>query len=68
LSIPLVYLILPETKDLGLEDIQKFFEPKKSLFRVGISKVHKEITKEGTSVSSERKQNKIICVLCPPTK
>jgi hypothetical protein len=42
-SIPLVYLILPETKDLGLEEIQKYFQPNKSIFKVGISKINNDI-------------------------
>lgn len=59
LSIPLVYLILPETKDLGLEDIQKYFEPNKSIFRVGTSKVNKEIPTIDLNLASEREENEI---------
>jgi len=42
MSIPLVYYILPETKDIGLEEIQKYFEPSKSIFKVGISIIKRE--------------------------
>ena len=44
ISIPLVYLMLPETKDVSLEEIQKYFKPNKSIFRVGISSLNREIT------------------------
>ena len=34
LALPLVYWILPETKDMGLEMIQNFFMPNKTVFYV----------------------------------
>lgn len=36
-SLPLVYCILPETKDMGLEMIQNFFTPSKTVFYVDIT-------------------------------
>ena len=36
LFAPLVYYILPETKDLGLEDIQRYFLPAKTIFYVDL--------------------------------
>ena len=32
LSTPIVYVILPETKGLDLETIQRYFEPQKTVF------------------------------------
>lgn len=34
LSLPVVYFVLPETKDMGLEMIQKYFMPAKTVFYV----------------------------------
>lgn len=34
LSLPVVYLVLPETKDVGLEMIQHYFLPAKTIFYV----------------------------------
>jgi len=34
LSVPVVYFILPETKDLGLEMIQEYFMPQRTIFYV----------------------------------
>ena len=36
LSLPIVYCILPETKDMGLEMIQSYFTPNKTVFYVDI--------------------------------
>ena len=36
LSLPIVYCILPETKDLGLEMIQTYFTPNKTIFYVDL--------------------------------
>ena len=36
LSLPIVYCILPETKDMGLEMIQTFFTPNKTIFYVDV--------------------------------
>jgi hypothetical protein len=35
-SLPVVYWILPETKDMGLEMIQTFFTPNKTVFYVDL--------------------------------
>ena len=34
--MPVVYLVLPETKDLSLEIIQNYFKPVKTVFYVDI--------------------------------
>jgi hypothetical protein len=36
LSIPIVYLILPETKDVALEDVQHFFTKPKTIFYIDL--------------------------------
>ncbi len=54
-----MHLILPETKDLGLEDIQKYFEPNKSIFRVGTSKVNKKIPTIDLNLTPEIEENEI---------
>ena len=37
LSLPIVYCILPETKDLGLEMIQTYFMPNRTVFYVDLT-------------------------------
>jgi len=36
LSLPIVYWTLPETKDVGLESIQYFFTPIKTIFYIDL--------------------------------
>lgn len=33
-AVPVVYFVLPETKDLGLEMIQEYFKPQRTVFYV----------------------------------
>ena len=35
-SLPIVYCILPETKDMGLEMIQNYFTPSRTVFYVDL--------------------------------
>ena len=37
-SLPFVYLLLPETKDLSLESIQYYFKPRKTIFYIDLEK------------------------------
>ena len=37
-SLPFVYLLLPETKDLSLESIQYYFKPSKTIFYIDLEK------------------------------
>ena len=37
LALPIVYFVLPETKDLSLEIIQNYFTPVKTIFYVDIN-------------------------------
>ena len=37
LALPIVYFVLPETKDLSLEIIQNYFTPIKTVFYVDIN-------------------------------
>ena len=52
LSLPLVYYILPETKDMGLEMIQSYFTPNKTVFYVDLEVPQKEIPKVIHSVQN----------------
>ena len=36
IALPIVYCILPETKDMGLEMIQNYFTPNKTVFYVDL--------------------------------
>ena len=36
LAMPIVYVVLPETKNVSLELIPKYFEPKKTVFYVDL--------------------------------
>merc|ERR1719219_1005283 len=47
LSLPLVYWILPETKDIGLEMIQTYFTPTKTIFYV---ESPQDLVKEETKI------------------
>ena len=38
LAMPIVYVMLPETKNVSLELIPKYFEPKKTVFYVDLEK------------------------------
>ena len=38
LAMPIVYVVLPETKNVSLELIPKYFEPKKTVFYVDLEK------------------------------
>ena len=38
IALPIVYCILPETKDMGLEMIQNYFTPNKTVFYVDLPK------------------------------
>jgi hypothetical protein len=43
-AMPVVYLLLPETKDVALEDVQHFFKRQRTIFYIDLpeklSKVH----------------------------
>ena len=38
LAMPIVYVVLPETKNVSLELIPKYFEPQKTVFYVDLKK------------------------------
>ena len=53
LCLPIVYCILPETKDMGLEMIQTYFTPNKTIFYVDLPvKNTNTSTKKDTIVSN----------------
>ena len=57
LSIPLVYLILPETKDMGLEMIQNYFLPPTTVFYVDLD------CEAGGRPSDKKRRNSAVVLL-----
>ena len=54
--LPIVYWILPETKDMGLELIQTFFTPNRTVFYVDLKQKNPvENLKNGTKEEEETK-------------
>ena len=42
--MPIVYFVLPETKNLGLEQVQSFFTPAKTIFYIEMDVEKSQIT------------------------
>lgn len=59
LAMPLVYWILPETKDLGLEMIQTFFTPNKTVFYVDLQEDPKKTAAIETDDAARNKHESI---------
>ncbi len=53
LSLPIVYMILPETKDMGLEMIQTFFTPNKSVFYIDASEIQSEMQELNSKIQPD---------------
>ena len=63
-SLPIVYCILPETKDMGLEMIQNYFTPSKTVFYVDLDpegdKVIDKLVSENQEKQPAKNQEKLI--------
>jgi len=53
-SLPVVYCILPETKDMGLEMIQNYFTPARTVFYVDLDS---EVEKSGEKLVAKTEEN-----------
>ena len=60
LCLPIVYCILPETKDMGLEMIQSYFTPNKTVFYVDLPKNLEENSNDIIIVSKNINQSELL--------
>ena len=60
LCLPIVYCILPETKDMGLEMIQSYFTPNKTVFYVDLPKKLEENSNDIIIVSKNINQSELL--------